>query len=164
MTAPILKEDFSNSAIILVDSREQVPLQFKNSQRIGLKTGDYSIAIRKDGGIENLSDEICFERKATVAEMYAMVGKERGRFERELFRLSKIKHAAVICQFELRDLGNPPMSSKVNPNAVFGSIVSWTIKYRVPFIFAGNTKRTRAWILRALRKYWEYYLKPSEPL
>jgi ERCC4-type nuclease len=158
------KPDFTDDVTILVDTREQTPLRFKNSQRITLKTGDYSIAIKKDGVIENLSEEICFERKATVAEMYAMVGKERGRFERELFRLSKIKHAAVICQFELRDIGNPPMDSKVSPNAVFGSIVSWMIKYRVPFIFAGNAKRTRAWILRALRKYWEYYLKPSEPL
>lgn len=158
------KPDFTNDIIILVDTREQTPYLFKNSKRLALKTGDYSIAIKKDDAIENLSEEIVFERKATVAEMYAMVGKERGRFERELFRLSKIKHAAVICQFELRDIGKPPMDSKVSPNAVFGSIVSWMLKYRVPFIFAGNAKRARAWILRAMKKYWEYYLIPSKPL
>ena len=115
--------------IIAVDTREQRPYTFKNIKPPPevvvqtLQTGDYSIA-----GFESV---ICVERKE-LGDLFSSVGTGRTRFEREMIRMSKMDYAALIIESSLSGIFvNPPSRSKMNPRAVFRTLLSWSIKYNV---------------------------------
>ena len=115
--------------IIAIDTREQRPYTFKNIKPVPevvvqtLQTGDYSIA-----GLDNL---VCVERKS-LADLFSSVGTGRERFEREMVRMSKMDYAALVIESSLSGIFvNPPSRSKMNPKAVFRTLLSWSIKYGI---------------------------------
>ena len=115
--------------IIAVDTREQRPYTFQNIKPSPaivvqtLQTGDYSIA-----GLDNL---VCVERKS-LADLFSSVGTGRERFEREMVRMSKMDYAALVVESSLSGIFvNPPSRSKMNPRAVFRTLLSWSVKYNV---------------------------------
>jgi len=120
------KQDF----VIIIDSREQRPYTFRSigpdfpqTKTSGLKTGDYSLI-----GFEN---EICIERK-TLADLFGSMGSGRKRFEKEIMRMSKMSYAGLVLESPLTNIFiNPPPRSKMNPRAVFRSLISWSIKYNI---------------------------------
>jgi ERCC4-type nuclease len=75
--------------LIVIDTREQCPLAFKNlpSVRGALQSGDYSIK-----GAEEL---FAVERKS-IPGLVSSVTAERVRFEREMLRLSGFRFARVL--------------------------------------------------------------------
>jgi len=83
-TLPALRSlgDLADQApVIIIDSREQTPLQFTRLEaRVAtLPSGDYSIA-----GLEEL---FAVERKSIPDLVACCTGQNRERFERELHRL-----------------------------------------------------------------------------
>ncbi len=137
--------------MIIVDSREALPIGFPGATTKTLLTGDYSIL-----GMEK---RVTLERK-TLADFYACVGKERNRFERELERMVKFEYAAVIIETSLANLLQGYEYSRVHPHSAIGSILAWSVKYnRLPFFFAENRTRCRAIIYRLLKKFYEYHSK-----
>jgi ERCC4-type nuclease len=118
-----------------------------------LPTGDYSIL--------GMEDRVALERK-TLADLYACVGGERKRFERELERLADFEYAAVIIEASLSNLLQGYEYSRVHPHSVIGSILAWSVKYnRLPFFFADNRWRCRTIIYRLLKKFYEYHMTES---
>jgi DNA excision repair protein ERCC-4 len=132
---------------IIVDTREQTPFKFKGAIVQTLKTGDYSIS--------EMEDLITIERK-TPQELFTIAGKDRKRFVRELERMTAFDFAAIVIQGDMKDLTTPSQFSRVSPKVVINSLVSWMIKYRIPFIPAGNRELARALTYRLLEKYWKY--------
>lgn len=150
---------------IICDSREQMPYKFPNSIILGLKSGDYSLAIspiifeemvinsqiqemchREVDGLYLFDSAIAVERKRSIDELYACCASQRERFEAELERLAAIKYPAVVCEFSMPDIAMLKFRG-FNPAAaecVYQSVVSWTSKFRIPFFFAGNRKLARA--------------------
>lgn len=131
----------------IIDTREQKIYAFsddffKEPIHKKLETGDYSLL-----GFE---DTIAIERKRSVTEI--ATNAFEARFKRCIERLSQIKHAYIICEFEYGDLVNFPHSAKI-PNFVkkrIGRIsgaflcsymLDITVKYRIPVIYAGNQNR-----------------------
>jgi len=63
-------------------------------------------------------------------------GLGRERFEREFERLSKFEYAALVIEAGLGDIfKNPPHHSSMNPKAVFHTLISWSVYYKV-FVWA----------------------------
>jgi DNA excision repair protein ERCC-4 len=121
---------------IVIDTREQTPFLFDsvdpkpNIDFRMLKQGDYSVA-----GFE---DQIAVERK-TKSDLYGSLGKGRNRFEREIIRLRSYQFAAIVCESDwLSIIKNPPIRSALNPKALMGSLVAWSIRHGVHFIPAPN--------------------------
>jgi len=120
----------SSNFIVVIDSREQQPYTFQNIKpeppetiRRGLKTGDYSIS-----GLEN---KICIERKSLI-DLFGSVGTGRIRLEAEFERMQSFDYAALVIESDLSSIfTNPPGRSKMNPKAVFRTLISWSIKYNV---------------------------------
>jgi len=114
---------------IIIDSREQAAYTFANIKPKptiiykGLSTGDYSL-----DGYEN---KITIERK-TLADLFGSTGQGRDRFEREFERLSSFDYAALVIEAGLGDIfKRPPVYSKMNPKAVFRTLLVWSIRYDV---------------------------------
>jgi hypothetical protein len=122
--------------VILVDGREKSPWHFKSipsksdsnlivqTKYAHLKTGDYTI--------EGMESVISIERKSKP-DAYMSFGINRGRFEKELERLSEMRYAAVIFESDWTDLVRQPPHSDFNPRSMFGSIVAWSQRYGVQF-------------------------------
>jgi len=141
------------SALIVVDTRESLPLGFPGSTRKALATGDYSVA-----GMEG---RVAIERK-TLGDFYACVGRERERFERELERLAAMDYAAVVIEACLSDILHGTEFSRVHPMSAIGSILGWSVKHRLPFFLAEDRRRCRSMVYHLLRHFWRHHHEETD--
>jgi ERCC4-type nuclease len=144
---PMAINDFK----IVIDSRETLPYSFPGIECIvkGLKTGDYSI--------EGLEDKVCVERKSH-GDAYGTIGQGRERFERELERMAIMEYAAIVIEASLYDFVYcPPPHSLLNPKSAIGSLLSWSVKYRIPVFFCGSRALGQATTAKLLEKFAKYH-------
>jgi len=122
-----------------------------------LLVGDYSV--QGPDGL-SLEEEVVVERKSLVNILGDCVGDNRDRFERCLERLAKIRYSAVVIEADWRKLRGGFEHTRVDANAVRGSLIAWSVRYGVAIWLAGDraegqelTKRIllRAHVERARR-------------
>lgn len=137
---------------IVVDSREQRPFLFQHERYdvevvpSALAIGDYSL-----GGLE---DKVAVERKE-LSDLVACLGRERERFERELARGAALDAFAVAIEASWADLAQGNYRSQLNPHAACQSVLAFTARYRVPFLFAGSRAAAEYATWGFLRQYLE---------
>lgn len=142
---------------IIIDTREQCPFDFYHqtpnqplTERGTLKTGDYSIK-----GLEN---KITIERKSLI-DLFGSMGKGRRRLEAEFLRMSKFDYAAIVIESNLSNIfTNPPGRSKMNPKAVFRTLISWSVKYNVCVWPMWNREAAERVTYLLLKKYYDNYI------
>ena len=138
--------------LIVVDSREQCPFSFTHEryevqvQPGTLSVGDYSLA--------GLEDKVAVERKS-LSDLVACLGRERERFERELMRGAAWDAFAVVCEGSWLELARGEYRSQLNPHAACQSVLAFTARYRVPFLFAGTRGAAEYMTWGFLRQYLE---------
>ena len=138
--------------LIVVDSREQCPFSFTHEryevqvQPGTLSVGDYSLA--------GLEDKVAVERKS-LPDLVACLGRERERFERELMRGAALDAFAVVCEGSWLELARGEYRSQLNPHAACQSVLAFTARYRVPFLFAGTRGAAEYMAWGFLRQYLE---------
>src|SRR5208282_6722518 len=131
--------------VIIVDSREQTPLVFKNlPARPGtLATGDYSVA----GGEELFS----VERKS-IPDLISSCTVERERFERELHRLRGFRFARLLVVGSEAEIRAHSYRSNAKPKAILHSLWAFEARYGVPVVFAPDVDRAAVLVER-----WAYW-------
>ncbi len=121
-----------------------------------LRSGDYSL--------RGYEDQVAVERKS-LADLFGTLGQGRGRFERELERLSAFRFAAVVVEATLPEvLLSPPRHSDLNPKAVIRSVLAW--QQRMPGVhwwFAGPRPLAEALTFRVLERFLKERLRESQP-
>jgi DNA excision repair protein ERCC-4 len=137
---------------IIIDSREQTPLEFTRlpSIRGTLQSGDYSVA-----GLEHL---FAVERKS-LDDLAMSVTTERERFERELHRLRGFHFKRLLIVGTREDIENHTYRSKAKPNAILASLSAFECRYDIPVVFAANAVSAAQsieswayWFAREIRK------------
>jgi DNA excision repair protein ERCC-4 len=122
---------------IIIDTREQLPLEFTNlpSQTGTLQSGDYSIA--------GLDHDFSIERKS-IPDLCQSVTRGRERFERELHRLRGFRFARILI------IGSPHdvQSHSQNPKAVFSSLGAFEARYGIPVVWEPSTTQAARMIER----------------
>ena len=138
---------------IVIDSREQAPFAFQHERyaesvaEVGaLDTGDYSLS--------GLTDRVAVERKS-LPDLAACLGRERERFERELQRAAALEAFAVVVEASWADLAAGNYRSKLNTHSACQSVLAFTARYRVPFLFAGSRAGAEYAPWGFLRQYLE---------
>ena len=132
--------------LIVVDSREQCPFPFTHeryeakTKQGALTVGDYSLA--------GLEDKVAVERKS-LPDLVACLGRERERFERELMR------GAALAALNCRMLARGEYRSQLKSHAACQSVLAFTARYRVPFLFAGTRGAAEYMTWGFLRQYLE---------
>ena len=119
------------TAIIKIDSREQRPYEFKDSEIGTLSVGDYSIL--------GLEDCIAIERKE-LNDLIGCLTNDRERFEKELYKGRTLDYFALIIEANLSDLVNGNYRSQMEPKAAIQSLLAFSIRYRLPVWFCENRK------------------------
>lgn len=139
---------------IVVDTREQNAYHFTHIKPYApwviykaLSTGDYSI--------EGYEDRITIERKS-LSDLFGSTGQGRERFEREFERLAKYEYAALVIEGSLSDIfQRPPVYSKMNSKAVFHTLISWSVYYKVCIWNAPDRTFAEKLTYYLLEKWWK---------
>jgi len=143
---------------IVIDSREQAPFTFegKDCEVVtgALPTGDYSLC-----GLEN---EIAVERKSLSDLVGCLAGDGRARFERELARARGLDFFAVVIEAGFTELTGKQYRSAMNPHAAAQSVLTFQVRYGVPFFWAGSRSAAEYvtyWLLGKYLREMEIRLK-----
>lgn len=140
MTAPLLP--------IVRDSREQAPFAFSGlpvEVSVGaLEAGDYSVR-----GFER---SVAVERKA-LQDLVGCLSGERDRFERELARLRGYDAAAVVVEAPAVALRTGRYLGRLDSGAAWQSVLAFSVRFRVPFIFCADRADAEAVTFDLLRHY-----------
>jgi len=126
---------------IICDSREQVNAhvtRYFDKQKIShisrkLETGDYSAQI----GALSLEKDIVIERKHNLDEICGNFTSERERFEREFLRAKAYgtKVVLIVENATWSDIFLGNYRSKVKPQSLVGSLLSWMVRYNITVLF-----------------------------
>ncbi len=135
---------------IAIDTREQLPYVFPGAVTKTLPSGDYSIV--------GLETQVAIERKSKT-DAYGSLGQGRSRFRREVERLAAMDFAAIVVEDTLSGFLCRPPYSKMSPRSAIGSLLAWSVRYRVPVYFAGDRQYARALTQKLLEMYWRYHQK-----
>ena len=142
---------------IIVDRREQLPFSFTRDRYTGvivepgtLTTGDYSL--------HGLTDRVTVERKA-LDDLVQCLGHDRQRFEAELQRMNALDAACVVIEASWHDLLTKKYKSRLEPHSACMSVLAFSCRYRVPFMFAGNRGGAEYACWGFLRHYLEHARK-----
>ena len=130
-----------NDFTIICDSREQINAhltRYFDKQKIPhisrkLDTGDYSAQI----GALSLERDIVIERKANLDEICGNFTVERERFEREFLRAKAYgtKVVLIVENATWTDVFLGNYRSKVKPQSLIGSLLSWMVRYNITVLF-----------------------------
>jgi DNA excision repair protein ERCC-4 len=137
--------------VIIVDSRELVPLSFPRLKtQVGtLQTGDYSI-----GGMEEL---FSVERKSISDLVGCCMGESRERFERELHRLRGFRFKRILIEGSRDEIELQHYSSRITPKAVLATLSAFEVRYDCPVVFAptldGAATMVEQWVYYFAREY-----------
>lgn len=119
---------------IVIDTREKRPYLFKqyavNTEVKTLKIGDYSL--------RGLESKLAIERKS-LADLMNCLTKERGRFLNELTKASnELEKFFVVVETTAKDIIKGKYRSKMNPEAAINSLLAWSVKLGINFVFAND--------------------------
>ena len=141
---------------IVVDSREQCPLEFINQEPAGprcLHLGDYSITGHED--------RVAVERKSH-ADLLGSLTARRQAFEREIRAMAEhLDYYALVVEASMSDILRGHDRCGMLPKAAINSVLGWSVKYRMPVFFCAGRQQAQATIFNLLRFYWEYWGRPA---
>lgn len=134
---------------ILIDTREQAPFAFQGYDvdlaPATLPTGDYSIP-----GFE---DRAAIERKSLEDLVGCLMGSNRQRFERELARGRHYELFAVVVEASFADVAHGRYRSEMKAHSALQSIITFQVRYQVPFLWCGNRAGAEYMTYSLLAKY-----------
>ncbi len=134
----------------IIDSSEDLPLDLAplRTETKHLVTGDYSVK-----GLEHV---ISIERKS-LTDLLLCVGRERGRFDREMHRILAYPARALVIESTWPEIEGGEWRSKVTSASTLGSLLGW-IAAGVPVLMAGDHDRAGKYVSRLLfiaaRRRW----------
>lgn len=142
---------------ILIDSREQLPFSFSRyeveTEPATLPVGDYSLP--------GFQDRVAIERKSLDDLVGCLMGENRARFERELSKARHYELFAVVVEAPLSAVFQGRYRSEMKAEAALQSIITFQVRYRVPFMWCGNRAGaeyvTHGLISKYLREIGERY-------
>ena len=133
---------------VVVDSREQAPFTFSGLPvEVGvgaLEAGDYSLH-----GFER---RVAVERKE-LGDLVGCLGADRERFQRELARLRGYDAAAVVVEAPVVALRTGRYLGRLDAGAAWQSVLAFSMRFRVPFIFCADRADAEAVTFDLLRHY-----------
>lgn len=144
---------------IKIDTREQKPYQFENSEIGTIPIGDYSIV-----GLEN---HIAIERKS-LNDLISSLTVGRERFEKELFKGQALDYFALVVEASAADIIKHKYRSRMEPKAAIQSLLAFSIRYHLPVWFCESREYgqrvTESLLLKYARELEKRFTALREPV
>lgn len=130
---------------IIIDSREQMPLDFSRWPEVavevgGLPAGDYAL--------KGLETRAAMERKS-LDDLAGTLTAGRERFEAELTRARGFHLFAIVVEGTMQDVLQHRYKSRMEPHALLQSLFAYQNRFRVPTLWAG-TRTEAAYAVKSL--------------
>ena len=137
---------------VIIDNKEQNPIEFKSSITKHLKTGDYSI---EHNNID-YSNKFSIERKS-LSDAVSTVSQGHARFKKELTRAQDLEYFAIIIEGSYRDLLHKNYSgshySKMPGHVIAKIYFTLHVKYGINIFFAQNRTEAKMIMQELMRAY-----------
>ena len=134
--------------IILQDTREQLPLEFKHPQiegvrKVTLRVGDYG-CLYKDGH----SCPVFFERK-NIPDLFSTLSKGHDRFRKEIARAREFEQSLIlIIEGTMSKVAKGYKYSSVKGQTIIKTLFTLWLKYGIVPIFCKNRKEMTEYIIQ----------------
>jgi len=137
----------SNLQVILIDTREQKPIEFEYSRRIKLEVGDYTSVAHHN--------KLHLERKSP-GDLYGTILKGHTRFRKEIRRADEhgIRLIMIIECSEAKFYSKKWVGSKyckVSEVTLKRIITTISFRYKLKFIWCTNRNEMKSKILKLLK-------------
>jgi len=149
--------------LLLIDSREQLPLQFKPDgvltgvKRVTLPVGDYAAEFN-DGS----RPPIMFERKG-LNDLFGTMGKGYPRFKKEIQRAKNAGlHLILIIEGTLGDVYAGVPHSSMEGASVVQKIFTLWMRYDLQPVFCASRKQMSAYIRETFYAVGRHYYQSSK--
>jgi len=155
------KYDNTLLPIIIRDSREKQGHGYKFIKSASCSGMEVAALPFGDYALKGFPDLIIVERKQDIDEICSNIGVNRERFERELQKIvdANVKFRYIVVEDYWSSIFRPNKFSKMHPNAIFESIISLEIRYRINFIFAGTPEMAHRIVRSLLMKAYKYRIE-----
>lgn len=135
--------------VIVCDTREQRPYDFVRFPGAEVKcgtlgTGDYSL--------EGHEERVSIERKE-LSDLLGCLTHDRPRFLREFERTAGLEFFALVVEATWGTLARGEYRSRMNPTAAVQSLLSMSVRFRLPVYCAGSREGGEATTYHLLRHY-----------
>jgi len=133
--------------IILIDTREQKPLDFvhpyvEGVEKSSLSCGDYAVRY-KDGHVPG----IVFERKS-IPDLFQTLTKDYKRFKKELMRAQESKkELIIIIEGTTQDIIKGTKYSQVDGLRILRTLLSLYDRYRISHVFCRNRAEMAVYVV-----------------
>lgn len=140
----------ANELVILVDTREQRPLEFENypTEAATLPVGDY--------GLKGFSDwdnpQFIVERKS-LDDLIGSLTAGRERFMKECEKMRQFQFAAILVEARRIEVEQGEYRSQAKPQSILGSLSSLMVRAGIHVIFAGDRKLAAVELERLVRTF-----------
>lgn len=155
--------DIPKGLVFLADTNEFAgdhlgyPLEPRIEKK--LLVGDYSVLTPEGLSLES---EVVVERKSLENILGDTVSDSRERFERCLVRLAEVKYRALVIEADWKRLRGSFEHTRVNPTAVRGSLIAWSVRYGVAVWMAGDRREGMELTQRILLRGYVEHLRGKE--
>jgi len=142
--------NFPDGFVLISDTREQRPLFTRLPsglviKSIALKDGDYSI--------QGFEDKFAIERKG-ISDLVSYCASERTRTIQKMERFKDFDFVGLVIEARESDLLKPFEFSKVSPEAIRQTLVSFEIRSGVHIYYSSSRESIGRWVLdRAIKFY-----------
>ena len=143
---------FKPKLVLLRDTREQLPLEFKEGvfdeiQDEGLPFGDYHCQLVYG---ENIDDQrtipIIFERK-TIPDLFNTLTRGHDRFKRMLSKVSEAHfECCLLIEGSIRDVVSGFEHSTVDGNSILKTVFTFWLRYGVYPVFCNDRREMARFI------------------
>ena len=148
---PLKPFKFPDGFILLVDSREQLPLTARSPTGLTIITqalgvGDYSIqGFEKSGYV--------IERKQ-ISDFYSFIGSERPRTTRKIQQMAEFDFSALIIEASEADVLSGFQMSQVPPEVARGFLTSIRVRYGIHTYMSRSRKDCLRFLLDTATKFY----------
>jgi ERCC4-type nuclease len=103
--------------------------------------------------VKGYEDRVAIERKSIDDMVGCLKGENRDRFERELARSRELEYFALAVECNLMHLINHQYTSAMLPKSVIQSIITFSVRYKLPVFFCENHRYAGRIVESLLTKY-----------
>jgi ERCC4-type nuclease len=114
---------------IIIDTREQTPYELVEAKKSKLKTGDYTV--------DGFEDVMAVERKS-YSDLYKCLTSDLGRFKKQLKRLGKMRHSALLVDSTVSSLLLGSVWCNLPGDVALRRLLRLSVKYGVPVMFVDD--------------------------
>jgi ERCC4-type nuclease len=145
-----LEADDAMTSVVLVDTREQAPLNITAfpTERVGLPCGDYGIA-----GFSDWNNPAFIVERKTLNDLVGCLTNERDRFMREVEKLRQFRFHALVIEALEAEISFHHYRSDATPQSILQTLAALQVRAGLHVLWCADPERAARCVERLVRQF-----------